>query len=82
MNTAAAVAVSIPTTLLIMSSVAGATAQVTNADRQAVQRAMLYFGTAMLIAALLSQNLAVATATGLSLGAAYYGLQHAWSGSL
>jgi len=78
MNTAAAVAVSVPTSLVVMASVAGATAQVTQADRQAVTRAMLYFGGAMVLASLLTQNVPVAVATTLSVGAAYYGLNHAW----
>lgn len=78
MNTAAAIAVSIPASLVVMASVAGATAQVTQADRQAVQRAMLYFGGAMGVAAFLSGNAGVTIATLASVGAAYYGLNHAW----
>lgn len=61
-----------------MASVAGASAQVTSADREAVKRAMLTFGAAMILAALLTQNIGVGVATSLSVGAAYYGLQHAW----
>ena len=78
MNTTVAIAVSVPTSFIVMASVAGATAQVTQADRESVRKAMLYFGGAMVVAALLSQNLGVALATGASVGAAYVGLQRAW----
>ena len=78
MNTAVAVAASVPTSMLVMASVAGATAQVTGADREAVKRAMLYFGGAMILAALLTQNLAVAVATTGTVVAVNYGLHHAW----
>lgn len=79
MNTAAAVAVSVPTSLVVMAGVAGASAQVTGADRQAVQRAMLYFGGALVLASLLTQSVSVALATTGSVAAAYYGLNHAWT---
>lgn len=80
MNSAAKVAVSVPTVLLVMGSVAGATAQVTQADREAVRRAMLLFGGSLVLAALLSQDVAVAVATGITVGAAFYGLQYAFGG--
>lgn len=79
MNTAQAVAVSVPASLVVMASVAGASAQVTQADRTAVKNAMLYFGIAMVGASLLSRNVAVAVATTASVGLAYYGLNKAWS---
>lgn len=72
------VAVTIPTSLLVMASVAGATAQVTGGDRQAVKRAMAYFAGAMVLAALVSRDPGVAVATTVSVGAAFYGLHHAW----
>lgn len=64
-----------------MASVAGATAQVTSADREAVKRAMVLFGGSLVLAALLSQDVAVAIATGLTVGAAFYGLNYAFSGA-
>lgn len=78
MNTAVAVAASVPAALVVMASVAGASAQVTQADRQAVRNSMLYFGIAMVAASLLSRNMAVAVATTASVGVAYYGLNKAW----
>lgn len=79
MNTAVAVAASVPAALVVMASVAGASAQVTQADRQAVRNSMLYFGIAMVAASLLSRNMAVAVATTASVGVAYYGLNKAWT---
>lgn len=78
MNTAAAVAVSVPTSLIVMAGVAGATAQVTGADRAAVKRAMIYFGGALVVASLLTQNLSVGIATTASVAVSFYGLHHAW----
>lgn len=78
MNTATAVAISIPTSLLVMASVGGATAQVTQADKDSVRRAMLYFGVALIVASGLSRNVHVAVATTASVGAAFYALNHAW----
>lgn len=80
MNVTTAVAVSVPTSLVVMASVAGATAQVTQADREAVKRAMMVFGLALVTASLLSQNIAVSVATGASVAAAYAGLNYAWKG--
>jgi hypothetical protein len=63
-----------------MSSVAGATAQVTQANPTAVRRAMLLFGGSLVIAALVSQDMAVAVATAATVGAAYYGLSYVFDG--
>lgn len=80
MNTAAKIAVSVPATLIIMSSVAGATAQVTQADRTAVRRALIVFGAALVAAAVVSQDVAVGVATAATVGAAFYGLSYAFGG--
>lgn len=80
MNTAAKIAVSVPATLIIMSSVAGATAQVTQADRTAVRRALIVFGGALVAGAVVSQDVTVGIATAATVAAAFYGLSYAFGG--
>lgn len=80
MNTLTAIAVSVPTSLVVMAGVAGSTAQVTQADRESVRRSMLVFGAALILASLLTQDVGVGVATTLTVGAAFYGLQYAWGG--
>lgn len=80
MNPLTAIAVSVPTSLLIMSTVAGDSGQVTQGDRESVRRAMLVFGGALILASILTRDVRVGVATTVSVGAAFYGLQWAWGG--
>lgn len=80
MNTITAIAVSVPTSLLIMSTVAGDSGQVTQGDKESVRRAMLMFGATLILASLLTRNVGVTVGTTLSVGTAFYGLQWAWGG--
>jgi hypothetical protein len=78
MKPTTAIAASIPISLVVMATVAGTTAQVTGADRAAIKRAMIYFGGAMVVAAVVSGNAGAGIATTISVGVAFYGLNHAW----
>ena len=67
-----AAVVAAPATLLVLSSVAGATAQITQANRTAVERSIVLTGGFLILAAISTKNVGVIVATAVAgVGTAY-----------
>jgi hypothetical protein len=72
---------SIPATLLVMSAVGGATAQITGADRDAVRHALMVTGGALVIASAATGSVPTAVTTLLAVAATAYAMRGAWQGA-
>lgn len=71
-------AIAAPTTLLVLSAVAGTTSTVVPGNRTAVMSAMYVTTGLLLMSVLLSRNPAAVAAVAMSCGVAVYGLSYAW----
>jgi len=71
-------AIAAPTTLLVLSAVAGTTSTVVPNDRQAVMSSMYVTAGLLTVSVMLTRNPAAVIATGLACGIAVYGLSYAW----
>jgi hypothetical protein len=72
---------SIPTTLLVMSTVGGATAQITGADSSSVKHALIVAGAALIVASAATGSVPASVTTALAVVATMYAMRPAWKGA-
>jgi hypothetical protein len=72
---------SIPTTLLVMSTVGGATAQITGAQPDAVKHALIVAGASLVVASAATGSVPTAVTTALAVVATMYAMRSAWKGA-
>lgn len=70
--------IAVPATLIVTSSVAGATAQMTGANRAAVAHSLRVTSAAIMISATLTGNPSAIVGTAVAIGAVWYATQSAW----
>lgn len=70
--------VAVPATLLVMAAVAGATAQVTQADPSSVRRSVYTTGAVLIGASMVSQNTNVIVATVVAVAATVFIVKPLW----
>lgn len=72
------VVVAVPTTLLVLAAVGGATAQITQADPSAIKRSLWVTGGVLLAASAASGNIAAVAGTAIAVGAVVYMTKDIW----
>lgn len=72
---------SIPTTLLVMSTVGGATAQMTGANQDAVRHALMVAGGSLIVASAVTGSVAASVTTAIAVAATAYAMRSAWMGA-
>ena len=78
MNDLTKVVVAVPSVLLVLSATAGATAQITLADKDAVRRAVYVTSAVLLAAAAVTQDVATVVSTAVAIGATVYLVTKVW----
>lgn len=71
-------AAAIPGTIFVLANIGGSTAQMTNADSEAIKQSLAMTSLAMLIAAGATQNAAAMVTTGLTIAAVFYVMRNIW----
>lgn len=78
MNEILGAVVAVPSTLLVMAATAGATAQITQADPAAVQRAVYATGAVLIGTSAISGKVPVVIATSLAVAATVWIVRPIW----